>query len=145
MATTGAVMLVTPRAISGLFAEGTTSQILNLLAWLPHSRQPLGYVSVNGQRLPVEIDAQAWYRFFHTIAETKLGGIGGSTLPQVAEAGAVTAASAAAAASQTASVAAQAQANAEALLATVQVVTANALTGAEQIPPVRMTSQGDIP
>lgn len=78
-----------------------------------------------------------YYGFLHTVAEQKLGGINGSTLPDVVTAVETTISQAADVSSTTAAVAQQVQANADALAATIAVAQNNSLVGANDIPPAQ--------
>lgn len=134
----GAQMYVTPRTFAGLWSTSgvsASSDMSGLLAWLPGQRQPIGWVTINGQRMPVEIDAQAWYRFFLTVAEIKLGGIAGATIPDVATTVTQTQEQAATASTQTAQLAQVTEANAQATAALREVAINNGLSGSTQIPP----------
>lgn len=139
MASTGAVVFLPLRVVSGRWStSGVTASedLTNTLKWLPHSRQPIGWVTIGGQRYPVSPDPM-YYGFLHTVAEQKLGGINGSTLPDVVTAVETTISQAADVSSTTAAVAQQVQANADALAATIAVAQNNSLVGANDIPPAQ--------
>jgi len=138
----GAVVYVSPRLVSGLYSAITvtaSSDLSNKRPNLPPARSPVGWVTIDGQRLPVEFDAQFWnfLRFQH---EIKLGGMNGATLPDVVTTVETTQASAATTSQAVLAVAQQTQANAEALSVTKQVVKLNGLTGADQIPNVDLSA-----
>lgn len=143
---TAAVCYLPLRALTGVFTAGVdATSDPTLGAWLPNARTPIGWVTVNGQRLPVEIDAMSWYRFFTTVAETRLGGIAGKSIPDVTSTIEGTQNAAVATSSQVAALAQQAQTNAEALSSSVQVLQNNALPGANQIPPVARNPYENLP
>ena len=139
MGSTGAVIYLPLRVVTGRWStSGVTASedLTNTLKWLPPSRQPIGWVTIGGQRHPVQIDS-TWFGFLHTVAEQKLGGVNGSTLPDVVTAVETTISQAADASTATAAVAQQAQANADALAATIAVVQGNSLVGSTEIPPAQ--------
>lgn len=134
----GAVFYIPVRMVSGLWSTAgitASANLENLQAWLPPRRQPMGWVTIGGVRHPVDWDDTV-YRFLQFVSEVKLGGQNGPTLPDVVTTVTDTQATAAAASAGVTELAQQTTANAEALAATVQVVTTNALTGASQIPRV---------
>jgi hypothetical protein len=136
----GAVFYIPIRMVSGLWsATGITASanLENLQAWLPPRRQPMGWVTIGGTRYPVDWD-DTLYRFLQFVSEIKLGGIAGPTLPDVVTTVTETQATAAAASASVTELAQQTTTNAEALAATVQVVTVNSLSGANQIPQVSL-------
>lgn len=139
--TTGAVLYMPLRLSSGVWeVSGVPVPGSDLRAWLPPQRQRFGTVVVDGRPHDVYIDAASWYKFFQYIAEIKLGGANGASVPELVASLTATQATSATVEALTNAVAVQAQTNAEALSATVEVVNNNALDGADQIPPVRMTS-----
>lgn len=143
----GAVLYVGVRAVSGVYQTGVVDSANRRMAdaWLPSANVPIGWVTVNGVSLPVRIDIQSWYRFLHTVAEIKLGGFTGNTVPDVVAAVETTQADAVTNAQRVSAVASQALTNAESLDVARQVIINNALTGASQIPPVQMNPGEQIP
>ena len=134
--TSGAVLYVPVRMASGLWSTtgvAASSDLSNLQAWLPPQRQPVAY-----QQGAQWFCDPAWYRFFQFVSEVKLGGRSGPTLPDVVTSITTTQTTAAAASASVTTLQQQTTANAEALAATVQVAQDNALTGASQIPEVRL-------
>ena len=132
--TSAAVFYVPIRMVSGLWSTAgitASANLENLQAWLPPQRQPVAYQQ--GNQFFCD---PAWYRFFEFVANVKLGGQSGPTLPDVAATVTETQATAAAASATVTEIAQQTTANAEALAATVQVAVDNDLTGWEQIPGV---------
>lgn len=77
-----------------------------------------------------------WYRFFNTVANVKLGGINGATVPDVASTVTATIETAAAAEAQVAAVTQQVQTNAEAAYVMRNVIKQASLAGSDQIPEV---------
>jgi hypothetical protein len=144
---TGAVLYVPMRAVAGVYQTSVVDSADRRFAdaWLPSAGNPLAWVMVGGQRLPVYIDVQSWYRFLVTVAEVKLGGFGGNTVPDVVAAVENTQAESVINAQRVAAVVVQAAANAEALDVTRQVVQNNALTGSDQIPRVQMAAGENFP
>lgn len=80
MGTTGAVFYFSPRLVSGLFTQPgvSTLDLSNLIPWLPPVNHPIG--SVQGTKVMID---PAWWRFFRFVADVKLGGPNGATLPEV--------------------------------------------------------------
>jgi hypothetical protein len=137
---TGAALYISPRFVSSLYSATSvtaSSDLSNQRPNLPPARSPVGWVTVDGKRLPVEFDAQFWnfLRFQH---EVKLGGMNGATLPDVVTTVETTQAQSATTSQTVVAVAQQAQANAESLDVARQVLRNSTLTGADQIPPVAL-------
>lgn len=140
MATTSAISYILPRSTGGVWTQTEVQTSSNAVGnLLPSSLQPIGYVMVNGQRLPVQIDTLAWHPFLRAVADY-LGNLQGPRLPDVVSSVETTQAQAVQASAQVSAVAQQSQANAEALAATVQVAQNAGLAGASQIPPVVLTN-----
>ena len=132
---TGAVSFFSVRAVSGLWSTvgvQASADTRGALTWLPRESEPLGIVNKDGT---VRISPY-WYRFFNTVANVKLGGIEGATVPDVASTVTATIEIAAAAEAQSASVAQQVQTNAEAAYVMRNVIKQAALAGSDQIPEV---------
>ena len=144
---TGAVMYLPIRVVSGVYQTGvsSTQSRPNDVAWLPSAQTPLGFVTVNGQRLPVMVDTLSWYRFMDHLAEVRLGGRSAPSLPDVVTTVENTQAAAVQSGQQVSALTQQGQANAESLNVVRQVVQNNALTGAAQIPPVVLNPYEQIP
>lgn len=137
---TGAVSYFSVRAVSGLWSTAgvaASADTRGALTWLPHSRHPIGWVTIGGKRYPVEVDP-FYYRHLHTVAEVKLGGVDGDTLPDVAATVTAAISTAAAAEAQVSALTQKTQTNAEALSATIAVARRNALNGSDQIPGVEL-------
>ena len=135
--TTTAILYFAPRDLTGLYAQsGITTSVnaQNLRSWLPRPQVPLGYVYINGQRYPVQIDEQTWYKFLFTVAEIRLGGITGAVLGDVVKAITNSQAQSSVVSQNLTALTNQASANASSLLATVQVSQQAALGGAVSIP-----------
>jgi hypothetical protein len=96
---------------------------------------PIGWVTVNGQRLPVEVD-MAYWKWMHHHWEDRMGGLEGPSMTEVQTNVVETKAQAVNAIVQAAAVGEMAATNAEALKATVQVTQTNSLAGSDQIPEV---------
>lgn len=146
MASTAAVFYVNTRAVSGVFKQGigsSTSRPQNI-DWLPSVQVPLGYVNMNGQKLPVYIEAATWYAFMQEIAR-RFGGRLGLSIPDLAVTVEQTQVTAVQAGQQLAAATQQSQANAEALAVSVQVIQSSALPGATQIPRVVLSPTQYIP
>jgi hypothetical protein len=140
MGTTAAVFYVPVRAVSGLFTtSGVTAgrDLSELRSFLPHSRQQV--LNADGTM------NSAWYRFFQVFVDVFLGGAGAYTLADIVAAVNASEERSAQLAAMTQAVADQSQTNAEALSAVVQVAQNNALAGADQIPPVRLSNMEMIP
>lgn len=109
--------------------------------WLPPARVQLGTVSVpmpdgSTKTLPVMIDPQ-WYRFFDEVAQRRLGGVQGQSIPDVAQ-NANAAIESVSSVTQVASqIAQQADAVAAAATAVKEVLISSDLPGATQIPDVQ--------
>jgi hypothetical protein len=108
---------------------------------MPSSQHPLGKMRPDGY---VQIDP-AWDLFFRYQWETRLGGISGQSLPDVVTTVTATQETAAQSAAEVSAIGQQTQANAESLSVVVQVAQNNALTGADQIPPVRLSPGESVP
>jgi hypothetical protein len=137
---TSAVLYLSPRMVSGLYSATTvtaSADLSNLRPNLPPQRAPMGWVMVQGQRVPVEFDSAFW-NFLRFQFETKLGGMNGATLPDVVTTVETTQAQSATTSQTVVAVAQQAQANAESLDVTRQVLRNSTLAGADQIPPVAL-------
>lgn len=145
--TTGAVLYIPARLVAGVYQTGVVDSASRRLSdsWLPAAGVPIGWVTVDGKRLPVHIDVHSWYRFLNTVAEVKLGGFSGNTVPDVVAAVETTQTAAVSASRLVAAVASQTQTNAEALDAARQVIVNNSLTGASQIPAVQLSAGESIP
>ena len=142
---TGAVLYVPIRLVSGVYAAGiggTTAP--GRETWLPNAMVPFGYGVYNGQRIPVHIDTQSWYQFLQSVSD-RLGGYAGPSVPDVVTTVETTQAAAVVAATQVSAIAQQSQTNAEALSAVKEVVQNSALPGADQIPPVSRSPYENIP
>ncbi len=133
----GAVVYLPHREVSGVYQVGvsTTAARPNDVAWLPSAQTPFGWVTINGQRYPMTPDP-AWYRAFQHLFEVRLGGRAAPSLPDVVTTVETTQAAAVQNGQQVTALTQQSQANAESLAVVRQVAVNNALTGADQIPPV---------
>ena len=132
---TGAVSFFSVRAVSGLWSTvgvQASADTRGALTWLPRESEPLGIVNKDGT---VRISPY-WYRFFNTVANVKLGGIDGDTLPDVSATVTATIETAAAAEAQVSVLAQQTQTNAESLYVVRNVVKQASLAGSDQIPEV---------
>lgn len=129
---TGAVVFVSFRSTTGLWSRSSvTSSIDQLKSLLPGMNVPA--IDSQGKFTP------SWYRFFDYLVNQYLGGLVLPSVQDIVTAVEASNATSATVSQQTALIQQQAQANAEALAATVEVVTNNALPGADQIPPVSRT------
>jgi hypothetical protein len=143
MASSGAVLFLTIRGVSGVYQQGVgngTSRP-NDVAWLPSAQTPIGRAKPDGS---VVMDP-AWYRAFQHLFEVKLGGRAAPSLPDVVTTVESTQAAAVQNGQQVGALTQQSQANAESLNVVRQVVQNNALTGASQIPPVVLNPYEQIP
>jgi hypothetical protein len=143
MASSGAVLFLTIRGVSGVYQQGVgngTSRP-NDVAWLPSAQTPIGRAKPDGT---VVMDP-AWYRAFQHLFEVKLGGRSAPSLPDVVTTVETTQAAAVQSGQQVGALTQQSQANAESLNVVRQVVQNNALTGAAQIPPVVLNPYEQIP
>lgn len=132
---TGALLHIATRFVSGLYSEtgvSPSTDQTNLKAWLP-SRH-IKVLNVDGTM------SDPWYRFFHYLANIKLGGPNSATLPDIETTVTTAQSQAATVAATTAGLTQQVAQNAESLAATVEVAESNALAGATQIPRVQRTS-----
>lgn len=132
---TGAIAYLSVRSVSGLWSVPgvqASQDTRGALTWLPSESQPLGFVNKDGS---VRINPY-WYRFFNTVANVKLGGINGATVPDVASTVTATIETAAAAEAQVAAVTQQVQTNAEAAYVMRNVIKQASLAGSDQIPEV---------
>ena len=138
---TDAVVYIAVRAISGLWtANDVDSQDrTNLRSFLPAGRVPIGYVN-NDRSQPVYIDSVTWFKWAEEV--TRILGIreGAPTLQEIVNSVIAALETAQEQASQVAAIRAQATTNAAALDAQRQVSINNALTGADQIPPVQLSA-----
>lgn len=133
--TSSAVFYIPLRMVSGLWstsgvAPGTPP---GSEAWLPSIRQPIGYTDPRDGKFYCD---PIWYRAFEYLFETRLGGRGAPSVPDVVSTVTATQATAAAASATVTEIAQQTQANAEALFVVREVVQGGGLDGAEQIPGV---------
>lgn len=94
--------------------------------WIPPAHVPP--LMPNGKWNPV------WYRFFHEIAEIRLGGVQGSTVAQIETSVSQTQTEVAATTTYAQSVATYAQGIAATATATAEVAQNNSLSGAGSIP-----------
>lgn len=143
---TGALLYVPIRAVSGVYQEGVSSTQTrpNDVQWLPNAQNPVGWVMVGGQKLPVQFDP-VFYRALQHLFEVKLGGRAAPSLPDVITTVETTQAAAVQSGQQVSALTQQSQANAESLNVVRQVVQNNALTGSDQIPPVVLNPYEQIP
>jgi hypothetical protein len=143
---TGAVMYLPIRAVTGVYQTGvsSTQSRPNDVAWLPSAQTPFGFVTINGQSYPMTPDP-AWYRAFQHLFEVKLGGRSAPSLPDVITTVESTQAAAVQNGQQVGALTQQSQANAESLNVVRQVIQNNALVGAAQIPPVVLNPYEQIP
>jgi hypothetical protein len=141
--TTGVVMYLPIRAVSGVYQTGvgSTQTRPNDVAWLPSAQTPIGRAQPDGT---VVMDP-AWYRAFQHLFEVKLGGRAAPSLPDVVTTVESTQAAAVQNGQQVGALTQQSQANAESLNVVRQVVQNNALVGAAQIPPVVLNPYEQIP
>ena len=143
MASSGAVLFLTIRGVSGVYQQGVgngTSRP-NDVAWLPSAQTPIGRAKPDGS---VVMDP-AWYRAFQHLFEIKIGGRFAPSLPDVVTTVESTQAAAVQSEQQVGALTQQSQANAESLNVARQVLQNNALPGAAQIPPVVMSPYENIP
>ena len=134
---TGIVFYFSPRDLTGLYAQSgitAAANVQNLRSWLPRPQVPLGYVYIDGQRYPVQIEEQTWYKFLYTVAEIRLGGITGAVLPDIVRAITNSQKQSSTVSQNVTALANQTTANAASLLATVQVSQQASLAGAVSIP-----------
>ena len=136
--TTGAITLIPLRMVSGRFtATGVVSSAnqRNLRPWYPGRHVPMNDPKTG------KITAE-WDRFFSFFADTMMGGINASTVPEVEAS--ITYGQAQALIDQAILVAQTQwlQNLAQAIDATKQVVVSSSLPGADQIPPVQLTGEG---
>lgn len=133
--TSAGVLYIPVRMVSALWSSTGAGGSGGAVAWLPPARQDMVYFN---QRTNSYKCDPSWYRFFEYMAETKLGGKAGPTLPAVVTALTDTQTTSAASTAAVTAVQQQTQANAEALFVTREVVKLNGLTGSEQIPNVEL-------
>ncbi len=141
--TTGAITLIPLRMVSGRFtATGVVSSAnqRNLRPWYPGRHVPFGKDAA-GKPIYISPD---WDRFFSFFADTMMGGINASTVPEVEAS--ITYGQAQALIDQAILVAQTQwlQNLAQAIDATKQVVVSSSLPGSDQIPPVQLTGEGGI-
>lgn len=135
--TSAGVLYLPIRMSSALWSASGVSVAKTEIAWLPPARQPIGYVTIGGQRYPIEGDP-AYYRFHEYVSERRLGGKTGPAITEVVTAVAETQATAAASSTAVTELQQQTQTNAEALAVVREVAINNSLTGAGQIPAVEL-------
>ncbi len=130
----GAVVYLPHREVSGVYqvGVGSTAARPNDVAWLPSAQTPIAALDGRGNY----VMTAAWYRFFQHLAEVKFGGRSAPSLPDVITTVETTQAAAVQNGQQVTALTQQSQANAESLAVVRQVAVNNALTGADQIPPV---------
>ena len=138
---TGTVCFVPTRWVAGVYQTGINGTLsFDVMQWLPSAMTSV--VVSNGRGGYVL--SPPWYQFFVTIAQ-RLGGIGGSSIPDVVSAVESTQTSAVLAVAHVAAVVQQSQTNAEALSVVREVLQNNAIPGAAQIPPVSRSPYENIP
>lgn len=128
-----AVMYSSARIVSGAYTPNVKSTSARRDAWRPRTGLPFGYVTVNGQKLPVLLDA-AFARYLDTL-EDRLGGVTGARLPDVVATVEAAQTTAAESAQRSQALAQQASANAAVLAAAREVLQNAGTPGADQIPP----------
>lgn len=139
--TTGVVCYIVPRVVAGVYRPGVDGTLsFDVMQWLPSAMTSV--VVSNGRGGYVL--SPPWYQFFATVAQ-RLGGIGGSSIPDVVSAVESTQTSAVLATAHVAAVVQQSQTNAEALSVVREVLQNNAVPGAAQIPPVSRSPYENIP
>lgn len=76
---TPAYFVVAPKFLAGnAFYNGNTPNS-TIRAWLPSARVPIGY----GPKGEAFLFSPEWYRFFEEVANRRLGGINGPTVPSI--------------------------------------------------------------
>lgn len=139
---TDAILYIQTRATTGVFSSGVSgSQNPNSTSIMPSAQHPLGRVRQDGTIL---IDP-AWDKFLRFQWETRLGGIDGPSIPDVATTVVNTQETVAQSAAEVSALGQQTQQNAESLSVVVQVAQNSSLPGADQIPPVRLSPGENIP
>lgn len=128
-----AVMYSSARLVSGVYTPQIRSTSARRDAWRPRTGLPIGHAVVNGQKVPVVLDA-AFSRYLDTL-EDRLGGINGQRLPDVVTTVEAAQTSSAETAQRTQAIAQQAAANAATLDAARQVLQNAGIPGSDQIPP----------
>lgn len=128
-----ALMYSSARVLSGVYTPQVKSTSARRDAWRPRTGLPIGHVVMNGQKLPVVLDA-AFSRYLDTL-EDRLGGINGQRLPDVVTTVEAAQTSSAEAAQRTQAIAQQAAANAATLAAAREVLQNAGVPGSDQIPP----------
>lgn len=129
---TGAVIYIPVRVVSGRYATNLTSRQVGQKSWIPMISVP--FLDASGCiSLP-------WYQHLRDLGERKLGGANFATLPAVADYVTVGQVDALINNALLVSITQQANTNAQALSAAVEVVQAAALPGATQIPKVQVTN-----
>lgn len=124
---TGAALVISLRMPSGVFTNASiqNSSENQLKAWLPPPRVKL--VDDNGLMRP------EWYRFFRYIAEDRLGGANGPSVPDVASSLGDVQSAVTTNVGAVNVVAAAVNTNAGVLQSTVEVTKQNSLAGSDQI------------
>ncbi len=130
----GAVVYLPHREVSGVYqvGVGSTAARPNDVAWLPSAQTPIGRVKPDGG----VVMEPAWYLALQHLFEVRMGGRAAPSLPDVITTVETTQAAAVQNGQQVTALTQQSQANAESLAVVRQVAVNNALTGADQIPPV---------
>lgn len=131
---TDAIVYVTVRALTGMWTGAGVSpetDETNLRSWLPGQRTPL--MNRDGTM------SAPWYLFFEYLANKRLGGADGASLPDVVATVVEAQTAASVSAAQATLIAQQGQTNAEVLAATIEVVRNGALPGADSIPQPKLT------
>lgn len=140
---TGAVVFIPLRFASGRWsATGitATADLVNARSRLPAQREPAGYFMQGGQRVDVYMTPR-WYTYQDILANVKLGGEGAPTLGDVVATALSILAQSQDTQATVSAVAQQTQSAVNSIAATIEVVQANALTGAEQIPRPQMYTE----
>ncbi|MFY7867387.1 hypothetical protein [Roseateles sp.] len=130
---TEATVYLPVRFVSGALTTSGVQSSSAIRSFLPGAREKV--VDSQGLMNPV------WYRFFDQFVNVFAGGVGTLTLSDLVSAVNSAQAQATTAATQSQTIATQGQANAEALAASIQVLQAASLAGANQIPPVLLTNE----
>jgi hypothetical protein len=125
-----AYFAIAPRFVAGNAFFNGQSAPTTIRAWLPSARVPFG-TTPDGK--PILMTTE-WYRFFEEVADRRLGGISGPTLPTVEASVTITQTAVVNAEQQIVNTQAVIVQNAQSMLSQREVSIASGLPGATLIP-----------
>lgn len=132
-----AVVSIGPGAAIGNVAWNTSTATRAKVNWLPPANVP--FLNTDGRTV-----SRPWYLFFQEIAETRMGGVHGQTVPQVAVSVTQTQTQVVAATSTLVETIAYARSIDATATALAQVASDNSLSGAESVPRTADPPSGSV-